>query len=163
MKTVSTMVLAMALATAAVPVAAGPAAGGPEAEVLALINQERAQKGCGPLTMNAQLSRAAARHAEAMGRKDFFSHTGANGSTLRSRTRAAGYKGRSLAENIAAGYASPAQTVEKWMASPGHRANILTCKYTETGIGLYYDPDDAPLPGQKYAMKYYWVQDFGRR
>jgi uncharacterized protein YkwD len=163
MKSVSAWALAMILTTAAAPVLAGPVTAGPESEVLALINQERARKGCGPLTMNTQLSKAAARHAEAMAREDFFSHTGANGSTLRSRTRSAGYHGRSLAENIAAGYATPAQTVEKWMASPGHRENILTCKYTETGIGLYYDPDDAPLPGQKYAMKYYWVQDFGRR
>ncbi len=158
MKAVKAILTVLAVSTAIAPVAVAAQ----EAEVLALINQERAKKGCGPLTDNAKLTKAAYRHAEAMAKQDFFSHTGKNGSTLRSRTRAAGYHGRSLAENIAAGYATPEKVVAQWMASPGHRKNILTCKYTESGIGLYYEADDAPLPGQQYAMKYYWVQDFGR-
>jgi uncharacterized protein YkwD len=133
-----------------------------EADVLALVNKERAKKGCGPLKMNAQLTAAARGHATAMGKQNFFSHTGKNGSTLRSRLKAAGYHGSASAENIAAGYSTPEKAVAQWMASTGHRKNILTCKYTETGIGLYYDANDAPLPGQKYAMKYYWVQTFGK-
>jgi uncharacterized protein YkwD len=133
-----------------------------EAEVLALINKERAKGGCGPLKLNAQLTAAAKGHAEAMGKQNFFSHTGKNGSTLRSRLAAAGYRGGAVAENIAAGGATPEKAVAQWMASSGHRKNILTCKYSETGIGMYYDPKDAPLPGQKYAMKYYWVQTFGK-
>ena len=133
-----------------------------EAEVLALVNKERAKKGCGPLKMNSALSAAAAGHAKAMGKQNFFSHTGKNGSTLRSRVKAAGYRGGAFAENIAAGYAAPEKAVAQWMNSSGHRKNILTCKYTETGIAMYYDANDAPFKGQKYAMKYYWVQTFGK-
>lgn len=155
------MILALIAALLMAATMAPSAATAQEAEALALINQARAEHGCGPLRLNPRLTAAAAGHAKAMARQHFFSHYGPNGSTLRSRVTAAGYRGHSLAENIAAGYATPEKAVAVWLASPGHRDNILTCKYQETGIAVYYAPDDTPLPGQKYAMKYYWVQDFG--
>lgn len=151
-----TIALTLALTALAAPAMADPAE-----EVLALVNRARAAAGCGPLTMDAQLTRAATAHARAMARQNFFSHTGKNGSTLRSRARAAGYHGGALAENIAAGWTTPERTVERWLGSKGHRKNMLSCSYRTTGIGVVYDPEDAPLPGQKYAYKYYWVQDFG--
>lgn len=155
-------VLALAL-TAAAALATQPGAASAEAaaEVLSLINQQRAQHGCGALTPDPALTRAAQGHAQAMSQQNFFSHTGKNGSTLKSRARAAGYSGGRLAENIAAGWTTPARAVAEWMNSPGHRKNILTCAYTRTGIAMVYDPKDAPLPGQKYPMKYYWVETFG--
>lgn len=68
----------------------------------------------------------------------YFSHTGLNGSSPGDRISAAGYSWSSYAENIAAGYGSPADVVAGWMDSPGHRANILSTNVTEIGIGYVY-------------------------
>ena len=134
-----------------------------ESEALDLINQERAKHGCRALTVNDQLTAAAQGHATAMATQNFFGHKGPTGSTLRSRARSAGYRGGALAENIAAGWSSPQQTVDQWMASSGHRKNILACKYRETGIAMVYDPNDTPIPGQlSHPLRYYWVQVFGK-
>lgn len=144
----------------AAPVAAQS---GAEAEVLALINAERVGHGCKALVLNSQLQAAAEGHARAMAVQNFFSHTGKNGSKLKGRVRAAGYKGGRLAENIANGQKSAAAVVSAWLGSAGHLTNIRNCAYRDTGIALVYQPDDEPLPGKTYAPRYYWVQTFGQQ
>lgn len=133
-----------------------------EQQVLVLINQQRAQGGCEPLVMQSQLRAAAAGHANAMAAKNFFGHASKNGAKFSSRIKAQGYSGHKYAENIAAGYASAEKVVAIWMNSHGHRVNIMNCAYTETGIALAYQEDDAPLPGSDYPMHYYWVQEFAK-
>ena len=44
----------------------------------------------------------------------------------------------------------------------GAKKNMLNCTYTETGLSVVYQADDAPIKGQKFPFKYYWVQVFGR-
>jgi uncharacterized protein YkwD len=44
-----------------------------------------------------------------------------------------------VAENIAYGYSSGTATVNAWMASSGHRKNILTAKYRYIGSGARMD------------------------
>ncbi len=155
------------LAVISMLAAAGPVAASPntdaESQVLALINAQRQAGGCGPLEMNRQLQAAAEGHANAMAVKNFFSHTGKNGSQLKSRVRAEGYKGGWLGENIANGQKTAASVVTAWVGSKGHRANIMNCRYKETGIALTYQADDEPLPGGSYVPHYYWVQVFGKR
>jgi uncharacterized protein YkwD len=97
-----------------------------------------------------------------MATQDFFGHNSRDGSRFSARIKRAGYHYSKVAENIAAGQGSAAGVMKDWLASSGHRKNLLDCAFTETGIALAYQPDDAPLKGQKYAMKYYWVQDFAR-
>jgi uncharacterized protein YkwD len=139
----------------------GPAfAGAAEDQVLALVNGARAKAGCRALQPNPQLTAAALGQARAMAQQNFFGHTGKTGSTLRSRVRAEGYRYRAAAENIAAGWADAQTVVKGWLGSKGHRKNMLTCRYSETGIAMVYQPEDAPLAGQTYAYKYYWVQVF---
>ena len=46
--------------------------------------------------------------------------------------------GRAWAENVASGQRYD-QVVAAWMASPGHRANILNPRYTHLGIGYMFD------------------------
>jgi uncharacterized protein YkwD len=46
---------------------------------------------------------------------------------------------RAVAENIAYGYSSGSATVKAWMASSGHRKNILTAKYRYIGTGARKD------------------------
>lgn len=134
-----------------------------EAEVLALVNKERAAKGCPALVMNPKLQAAAQGHAAAMSKQNFFGHQSKNGASVGRRVSAQGYKWRSVGENISMGWPTAQKAVSQWMASSGHRKNILDCRFKETGIAMVYDPNDAPLPGYSYGMKYYWVQTFARR
>jgi serralysin len=97
-----------------------------------------------------------------------FSHTGSDGSTMVSRIVATGYVYTRLAENLAAGQATPKQVVDSWMTSPSHRAIILNCDLREMGIGYYEEPDDQSnvrLDGGQLSGPYrhYWTQDFGTR
>ncbi|MFN3606233.1 MAG: CAP domain-containing protein [Cypionkella sp.] len=132
-----------------------------QTEALAIINAQRAQVGCGALKLHPALQKAAAGHASAMAAQNFFSHTGKNGSKLKGRINAAGYKWRAIAENIAAGQTSAAQVVSVWMQSAGHRQNMLNCAYSETGLAVVHQPDDQPIKGNSYPFYYYWVQTFG--
>lgn len=140
---------------------AAPAAQAQEADALAIINAHRQNKGCDPLTLQPQLQAAAELHASNMAEQDFFSHTGKDGSRFNRRIRAQGYGGSTIAENIAAGQSNGEEVVAAWMASAGHKHNILDCRFSQTGLALAFQPDDAPLKGNSYALKYYWVQTFG--
>lgn len=121
---------------------------GAVAEVLALVNKERAAVGCPVLTVNEKLTKAAQDHSEDMAAHSNMSHTGSDGSDPGQRITRAGYQWTTYAENVAYGYPTAAKVMEGWMNSPGHKRNILDCNVKEIGIGL-------AQPGQ------YWTQDFG--
>ncbi|WP_054008174.1 CAP domain-containing protein [Cypionkella psychrotolerans] len=146
------------LALLAQPVWAGAA----DDQVLAAVNKARAGAGCSALTVNAKLVAAAQGHAQAMAEQNFFGHASKNGAKFSSRIKAQGYRFSKVAENIGAGQSSAAGILKDWLGSAGHRKNILDCALTETGIAVVYQPEDKPLKGQKYAMKYYWVEVFAR-
>jgi uncharacterized protein YkwD len=126
-------------------------------QVLRLTNLERRRVGLNPLRLHPKLGKAAQAHSRDMGSRDFFSHTGSNGSSLGDRIRRVGYRYSYAAENIAASASSPQQVVNLWMNSPGHRANILTPKLKHIGIGYYYVSNDA---GNE-QWGHYWTQKFG--
>jgi len=135
------------------PVVTTPPAGGTKAdEVVRLTNVERSKAGCGALTVDARLTTAAQAHTVDMAQKNYFSHTSLDGRTFADRIRATGFPASLIGENIAAGGTTAAQTVEMWMNSAGHRANILNCSYTRIGVGY--------AEGGSY--RYYWTQDFGK-
>jgi uncharacterized protein YkwD len=125
----------------------------PEDQVAVLVNQERAKAGCGALRTDERLRTAARGHSTDMAQNGYFSHTGRNGSSFVDRIAAAGYP-RSAAggENIAMGYRTPAEVMDGWMNSEGHRENILNCGFKAIGVGVARDSGGAP----------YWTQDFGR-
>lgn len=100
---------------------------------------------------------AAQLHSKDMALHDFFGHTGSNGSSLRDRMRAQGYSFSRAAENIAAGYPTPAGVMDGWMKSPGHSANILNCNLREIGVGYYYLANDTG----NVNFHHYWTQVFG--
>ncbi|WP_369197868.1 CAP domain-containing protein [Streptomyces djakartensis] len=127
-----------------------PASGGPEAQVLALVNRERATAGCSPVTANDRLTRAADDYSDVMASSGVMSHTGPDGSTMTTRVEAAGYQWSTLGENIARGQADAASVMKSWMNSPGHRANILNCSFKELGVGVHFG-DGGP----------WWTQNFG--
>lgn len=120
-----------------------------EAAVADLVNDERAEAGCGALERDSRLDAAARLHAEDMAANDYFSHTSQDGSGPTERAAAQGYED-GVGENIAAGYPDVEAVMEGWMNSEGHRANILNCDYSLLGVGV------ADRDGTLY-----WVQDFG--
>lgn len=117
------------------------------AQVLALVNQQRANAGCGALTADSRLGTAAQKFSEDMSARNYFSHTTPDGVTFDQRIKAAGYPSPA-AENIAKGSTTAAKTMDMWMNSDGHRRNILNCSYQKLGVGLA-------------RSGWYWVQDFG--
>ncbi|MGW1995251.1 CAP domain-containing protein [Embleya sp. NPDC001921] len=121
---------------------------GPVAEVVSLVNQERAKAGCSALTVNAKLTAAALQHSQDMAAHANMSHTGSDGSDAGERITRAGYTWKTYGENIAYGYSTAQQVMTGWMNSPGHRQNILNCAFKEIGVGLA-------------GPNSYWTQNFG--
>lgn len=132
-----------------------------------LINAERTGRGLTALAADTQLTAAAQSYSGAMVRDRFFDHVAPDGSTLLTRIEGAtrylaGARSYSLGENLAWGSglrATPRQTVAGWMASPGHRRNILDRSFRQIGIGVVTGaPGDA---GTQPAATY--TTEFGRR
>jgi uncharacterized protein YkwD len=111
------------------------------AEVIAIVNEQRAASGLAPLASNTRLVAAAETHSADQAGRDRMSHTGSNGSSAGDRITAAGYSWRSWAENVAAGYATAADVMNGWMNSPGHRNNILSSNATQIGVAAVASAD----------------------
>jgi uncharacterized protein YkwD len=110
-----------------------------------LVNKARTAAGLRGFTWSRSLGRAATRHARDMARRGYFAHHRAGGPSLGRRARAAGFRGRDVAEAIAYGCGSlstPASIVRAWLASPGHRAILLSGR-RRLGIGV---AGRSPLP-----------------
>jgi uncharacterized protein YkwD len=143
------------LALQTLPVAAtGQDHGNDTARVLELTNIERQNAGLAPLALNPQLSDAALSYSEVLASGTCFEHSCGAVPNFADRLGQVGYTGwAAIAENIAAGYPTPEAVVAGWMASPGHRANILEPSYTEIGVGM--------VTGGSYGT--YWTEEFGSR
>ena len=123
-------------------------------EMLAAVNEFRRQKGRAELVSSPVLDRVAQAHAEDMIRRSFYAHRSPEGDTAGNRVREAGYgRPRMVSENIAKGQFTPAETVERWMASSGHRANILRARAKEVGSGVAFGENDN-------GFEVVWVQVF---
>jgi uncharacterized protein YkwD len=105
-------------------------------EVVGLTNVERSRAGLRPLSVDPALGAAAQAYSSDMAARAFYSHTSPEGSRPWDRAAAAGSRMRAIGENIACGQRSPAEVVEGWMNSPGHRANILKPDFTHLGTGF---------------------------
>jgi uncharacterized protein YkwD len=106
-----------------------------------------------PLAWSAKLTQAAEGHSQDMVAKNFFSHTGSNGSTLSTRVNAAGYVWNALGENIAAGYVGIDAVMNGWVASDGHCANLMNPSFKEVGLVC--------VPGTPGSYSTYWTMDLG--
>jgi uncharacterized protein YkwD len=134
---------------------------------LCLLNSERTSRGLKPLMASPYLGKAAQKYSQSMVRQRFFDHISPGGSTLLSRVRRGtgylhGARSYALGENIAWGsgdLATPAETVQSWMESGGHRHNILNRKFRHVGIGVAIG---APQDGQGMPAATY-TTDFGYR
>lgn len=118
------------------------------AQVIELVNKERAKEGLHPLVYDAALERAALVRAKEI--QTNFSHTRPDGSSFSSAVREENVAYRRVGENIAWGQRSPEEVVSAWMNSPSHRENIMRENFGRIGVGY--------LTNAKGVS--YWVQLF---
>jgi uncharacterized protein YkwD len=123
--------------------------------IFTLTNRERARADLTPLRRSPELTRAAQLQAEQMATAKKLAHEipGAKYPTLASRLKLVGYNAIASGENVAEGYTSGAALLAGWMTSAPHRTNILSARFTETGVGT----------ARSKAGRTYHVQVFGRR
>lgn len=103
-----------------------------EAQIVSETNRARAEAGLPELVVDCRLMGRARRHANRMATEGFFAHS--DGAT----------------ENIASGQPHAVAAVRTWLASPGHRANIMNRRNTRIGVAGFVGRDG----------KTYWVQQF---
>lgn len=123
-------------------------------EVVELTNIERSRSSVAALTPNDQLALAAEAKAADMAAKGYFAHRGPDGKEPWAWIRESGYAYASAGENLAVRFNESASVVRAWMASPGHRANIVKAGYTEIGVGVadgYYQGAPATFVVQYFA------------
>lgn len=122
-----------------------------EKRVLSIVNEERRKAGLPRLAPQAQLAQAARAYSTDMATRNFFSHYSPEGTTVADRVALAGYGFAVVGENVAWGQKDARQVMNAWMASRGHKANILSPAYTEIGVGVAADKRGNLV----------WTQNFG--
>lgn len=121
-------------------------------EVIRLVNKEREKAGLSSLEANKELTSAAEVRAKEISK--VFGHTRPDGNSFNTAAKEAGFDGDYIGENIAGGRMTPADVVEGWMNSEGHRKNILRPEYNYIGVAYLHKSNS------EYGR--YWVQIFAR-
>jgi uncharacterized protein YkwD len=147
-------VLAVPQPAAAPPPPPGLSVSSTVQRIIDLTNLDRLKAGTAPLAVNEQLTQAAVIQSGNMARLDVLSHSlpGTDQPALTDRAAAVGYHFTELGENIAFNYADAEAVVAGWMASAGHRANILNADFTEIGASVAFNAQGQP----------YYTQVFGK-
>jgi uncharacterized protein YkwD len=113
------------------------------------LNKIRRAHGLRSLRFAPSLGAAADFHSQAMGRYGFFAHESLDGSGFQERVKRfyapTGNGTWSVGENLlwARNSVGAAAALKAWMASPGHRRNILTARWREIGVSII-NVDRAP-------------------
>lgn len=123
-------------------------------QLLVGTNNERSAAGLAPLTLNGELSQAAAAKAADMFANNYWAHNSPSGSTPWDFIVGAGYHYTVAGENLAKNFNDSQSVVSAWMASPTHRANIVKGSYKEVGFAVV----NGTLNGEETTLV---VQMFG--
>lgn len=117
-------------------------------EVLDLINQERANAGLSPVTINSTINEGARIRAAELTQDYSHERPGKSGDEKKgSRVLLElGLSYQRAGENIAKGQSSASEVVKCWMGSDSHRKHILDPEFTQVGLG-YAEASGGP----------YWV------
>jgi uncharacterized protein YkwD len=106
-----------------------------EAQMLVLVNKERATAGLRPLAPDPELTEVARRHSADMFARGYFAHDTPEGLDPFARMRQSHVSYLTAGENLA--LAPTLQVAHSGlMHSPGHRANILNSQFGRLGIGI---------------------------
>jgi uncharacterized protein YkwD len=132
------------------PVPPVPLPGDAAARLLAEHNRLRAANGLPAYRASPALDATAQRHADYMAARNELTHSEPGADPFQ-RIRTAGYPEGS--ENIAWNYRSPEDATRGWTGDRGHRANVLSARWTDAGFGVAYGRNGDP----------YWCADYGAR
>lgn len=146
-------------------------------ELLSDSNQQRVLNNLAPLKNNQKLAEAAYLKAQDMLAKQYWAHVAPDGTTPWQWFSKVGYNYASAGENLAKNFSSSAAVTSAWMASPGHRKNVLNPNYSDVGYGvaegkldgkatslvvaLYGQPAAVAVAGTSQALNAPSSQDFG--
>lgn len=115
-----------------------------------LVNAERRKAGLGELAWEDRLAEAALRHVRMMAEQGELSHQFPGEATLRERVTVTGLRFNDVGENVAYDHGvEPAHA--SFMASRGHRENILNARFQAIGIAMV-----------RRGGRLYVVEDFAR-
>jgi hypothetical protein len=99
-------------------------------------NQERTSRGLPILKLNSELASAAQTKGQDMAARNYWSHDTPDGKEPWYFVKQSGYDYYKAAENLAYGFKTSDATINGWMNSPAHRANVLDPALTEVGFGI---------------------------
>ena len=122
------------------------------ANVLAAMNEYRAEQGLPPLREDPRLRQAAEDRVKHMEELGYWSHSAPDGMSPFVWLVARDYAYSSAAENLAAGFETVHVLVDAWMESPGHRANILTREFADCGIAVIDGATTGPATGKSVVV-----------
>ena len=105
-------------------------------EFLRLVNAKRRSIGCPELKWDNQVALVALKHSKDMISRNFFGHNNPDGKNPFKRLQESKVLFSSAAENIASGPKTGRQVFEIWLNSPGHRKNMLNCRFTRHGVAI---------------------------
>ena len=105
------------------------------ARLLVRINALRLQLGVAPVAADAALDAIAQAWAERLATENFFSHVAPDGSDLKGRLAAGGYRFSSAGENLGVS-SGPLAAHFGIEHSPGHRKNLIEAGHRRLGVGL---------------------------
>lgn len=123
-------------------------------QLLADTNAQRSAAGLQPLTLNSELSGAAAAKAADMFAKNYWAHNSPTGATPWDFIIGSGYHYTVAGENLAKNFSDSQSVVNAWMASPTHRANMVKPSYKDVGFAVV----NGTLNGEETTLV---VQMFG--
>jgi uncharacterized protein YkwD len=107
--------------------------------ILSLGDAARADAGTARLTPDPRLDVVATAHARDMAERAYFAHVTPEGHDLARRLADAGIVYATAGENIG-GNAGARGVVGAWLASPGHRQNLLSPAFERIGVGVFRTP-----------------------
>ena len=126
-----------------------------ESEILDLVNQERARDGLPPLKFSPRLAVIARGHSYDMAMRHYRGHNSPDGVAPADRIAGVGIEYRAVGENIYVDDNADSADVSRralngWMHSPEHLANIVSAKFTETGVGVAQSADGSTYVTQDF-------------
>lgn len=125
--------------------------------LLSATNTARTANGLAPLTLDSQLNNSAQAKAQDMAAKDYWAHVSPDGTEPWYFFNQAGYSYSNAGENLAYGFMSSQATVDGWMNSASHRANILG-GYYDIGFGIVNTANYQSSGEQTIVVAHYGVR-----
>lgn len=105
-------------------------------ELLSLTNQQRTSNGLPALRMDSRLNASAQAKAQNMFAENYWAHVSPSGIQPWYWFTQASYSYKYAGENLAKDFDTSAGTMDGWMNSPGHRANVLNANYVDVGFAV---------------------------